>query len=262
MLSAGEAGPPFDGMPISPELVLVSSPEEQQRARELLPPSPAEDWDLLLAGIRARAALQPVEPVQVARRKPRRVLVLASLVLVTVAVPIGMAGARDNMTLHRLAKVHGQVQRSTSRAVPPVTFPATPVSPATRPRVKPKAKAATHPTAPRTAGPKSVSPKVKAKTAKRPTAPRVSGFVPSRVWGWVAQPGPVTYLFRLYRNGHQVYAARTKQAQLMLPKSFRFAAGTYRWSVVALGNSKAQSAKPLVDSTFALSPAAAAKANG
>jgi len=261
MLSAGEAGPPFDGMPISPELILVSSPEEQQRARELLPPTPAEDWDLLLSGIRARAALQPVEPIQVARaRKPRRMLVLASLALVAVAVPIGMAGARDNVTLQRVAKARGQ--RSASRAVPPVTFPATPVSPATRPHVKPKAKAAKRPAAPRTTGQKSASPKVKAKTANGPTAPRVSGFVPSRVWGWVAQPGPVTYLFRLYRNGRQVYAARTKQAQLMLPKSFRFAAGTYRWSVVALGKSKAQSPKPLVESTFVLSPGAAANANG
>ncbi len=263
MLSAGEAGPPFDGMPISPELVLVSSPEEQQRARELLPPTPAEDWDLLLATIRVRAALQPVEPVQVARaRKPRRTLVLAALALVAVAVPIGMAGARDDVTLHRAAKVRGHVQRSTSRAVPPVTLPATPVSPVTRPHVKPKAKPSTQRVAaPPTTGQKSASPKVNAKT-KRPAAPRIAGFVPSRVWGWVAQPGSVTYLFRLYRNGHQVYAARTKQAQLMLPKSFRFAPGTYRWSVVALSNSKAQSPKPLVESTFVLSPAAAAKANG
>jgi hypothetical protein len=263
MWSAGEAGRPFDGMPISPELILVSSPEEQQWARELLPPSPADDWDLLLAGIRARASLQPVEPVEVARaHKPRRMLVLASLVLVAVAVPIGMAGARDDVTLHRMANVRGHVQRSTSRAVPPVTLPAAPVSPTTRPHAKPKATQGTkRQAAPPTTGKKSAAPKAKTKTAKRPAAPRVSGFVPSRVWGWVAQPGSVTYLFRLYRNGRQVYVDRTKQAQLMLPKSFHFVAGTYRWSVVALGSSKTHSAKPLVESTFVLSPAAAAKAN-
>ena len=50
----GDRGVAFDGLPISPELILVSSPEEQQCARELLPPAPADEWDRLLAEIRAR----------------------------------------------------------------------------------------------------------------------------------------------------------------------------------------------------------------
>jgi hypothetical protein len=264
MPSAGEAGVAPDGLPISPELILVSSPEEQLRARELLPPNPAEEWDRLLATIRARAALEPVEPSPAPRaRKPRRALVLASLLLVAVAVPIGMAGARDDLGgRHVSAHASRNVHRATS---PAVQHPGAPSTPVTRPNVKKPAAKSKHPakrsgkraTKPK---PKAPAPNTKPKTS-RPSAPQVSGFVPSRVWGWVAQPGSVSYLFRLYRNGRQVYKARTRQAQLVLPDSFRFAAGKYRWSVVAIGSSKKRGLKPVVESTFVLSGAAAAKAN-
>lgn len=251
-----------DGLPISPELILVSSPEEQLRARELLPPNPAEEWDRLLATIRARAALEPVEPAPAPRaRKPRRALVLASLLLVAVAVPIGMAGARDDVGgRHVSSKASRNVHRSTS---PPVRHPSAPSAPVTRPDVKKPTAKAKHPAkrqGKQATKPKPSAPNTKPKTSK-PSAPQVSGFVPSRVWGWVAQPGSVSYLFRLYRNGRQVYRARTKQAQLVLPDSFRFAAGKYRWSVVAVSSSKKRGLKPVVESTFVLSRAAAAKAN-
>lgn len=251
-----------DGLPISPELILVSSPEEQLRARELLPPSPAEEWDRLLATIRARAALERVEPAPAPRvRKPRRALVLASLLLVAVAVPIGMAGARDDLAgRHVSAKAGRNVHKST---LPAVQRPSAPSAPATRPDVKKPAAKAKHPAkrpGKQAAKPKPSAPGTKPKTSE-PTTPQVSGFVPSRVWGWVAQPGSVSYLFRLYRNGRQVYRARTKQAQLVLPDSFRFAAGKYRWSVVAVSSSKQHGLKPVVESTFVLSGAAAARAN-
>lgn len=252
-----------DGLPISPELILVSSPEEQLRARELLPPNPAEEWDRVLATIRARAALEPVEPAPAPRvRKPRRALVLASLLLVAVAVPIGMAGARDDLAgRHLSAKAGRSVHRSTS---PALQRPSAPFAPATPPAVRKPAPKAKHPAkrpGKQAAKPKPSAPSTKPKTSK-PSAPQVSGFVPSRVWGWVAQPGSVSYLFRLYRNGRQVYRARTKQAQLVLPDSFRFAAGKYRWSVVAVSSSKKHGLKPVVESTFVLSGVAAAKANG
>jgi hypothetical protein len=264
MPSAGEAGVAPDGLPISPELILVSSPEDQQQARALLPPSPAEEWDRLLAAIRARAALEPIELVPAPRaRKPRRALVLASLLLVAVAVPIGMAGARDDVTSQPASKVIRNVHRSTSGAVQPQATPSAPSAPVTRPTAKKPAAKAKHATKrPRKQAtrPRPSAPSTKPKTSK-PSAPQVSGFVPSRVWGWVAQPGSASYLFRLYRNGRQVYRARTKQAQLVLPDSFRFAAGKYRWSVVAVSGSKKRSLKPVVESTFVLSRAAAAKAN-
>lgn len=258
----------FDGLPISPELILVSSPEEQQRARELLPPAPADEWDRLLARVRARTAAEELEQASPARsRKPRRMLVLASLVLVAVAVPIGMAGARDNVGVGgpQFTKAH----RVTSPAAPPAAALA-PIAPSKAPGLKkPAAKAvrpAGHPAVtgksqPK-AKPKSGAAKAKAQPTPEPATTQASGFVPSRVWGWVAQPGSKSYLFRLYRNGRQVYTARTKQAQLVLPGSFHFAAGKYRWSVVAVTGSAKRGLKPVVESTFVLSGAAAAKANG
>lgn len=258
----------FDGLPISPELILVSSPEEQQRARELLPPAPADEWDRLLARVRARTAAEEAEQISPPRsRKPRRTLVLASLVLVAVAVPIGMAGARDNVGVGgpRSTKVH----RVTSPAIHPAAAPA-PVAPKAPAVEKPAVKtvhsagqpSATEKSQPK-AKPKSAPAKVKTQPkAPKPATTQVSGFVPSRVWGWVAQPGSKSYLFRLYRNGRQVYTARTKQAQLVLPGSFHFAPGKYRWSVVAVTGSAKRALKPVVESTFVLSAAAAAKANG
>jgi hypothetical protein len=265
MRPEGEVGVAFDGLPISPELILVSSPEEQQRARELLPPAPADEWDRLLT--RIRAAAEEAEQISPPRsRKPRRALVLASLVLVAVAVPIGMAGARDNVDVGgpRPARVHSV----TSPAAHPAPAP---VAPSKAPGVKKPAVKAVRPAVrPSTTGKsqpktKAGSGAAKAKAqpkAPEPATPQVSGFVPSRVWGWVAQPGAKSYLFRLYRNGRQVYTARTKQAQLVLPGSFHFAPGKYRWSVVALTGSAKRGLKPVVESTFVLSGAAAAKANG
>lgn len=258
----------FDGLPISPELILVSSPEEQQRARELLPPAPADEWDRLLARIRARTAAEEAEQISPPRsRKPRRTLVLASLVLVAVAVPIGMAGARDNVGVGgpRSTKVH----RVTSPAAHPAAAPG-PIAPKAPAVTKPAVKAvhsAGQPSATGKSQPKAQPRSGAAKARAQPKAPKpattqVSGFVPSRVWGWVAQPGSKSYLFRLYRNGRQVYTARTKQAQLVLPGSFHFAAGKYRWSVVAVTGSAKRELKPVVESTFVLSGAAAAKANG
>jgi hypothetical protein len=267
MRPEGEVGVASDGLPISPELILVSSPEEQQRARELLPPAPADEWDRLLT--RIRAAAEEAEQISPPRsRKPRRALVLASLVLVAVAVPIGMAGARDNVGVGgpRSTKVH----RVTSPAAHPATALA-PTAPAKAPSVKRPAVKALRPAGrPSTTGKSRPKTKAGSGAAKakaqpklpKPATPRVSGFVPSRVWGWVAQPGSKSYLFRLYRNGRQVYTARTKQAQLVLPSSFHFARGKYRWSVVAVTGSAKRGLKPVVESTFVLSGPAAAKANG
>ena len=255
----------FDGLPISPELILVSSPEEQQRARELLPPAPADEWDRLLARVRSRTAAEDeAEQISPPRsRKPRRTLVLASLVLVAVAVPIGMAGARDNVGVGgaRSTKAH----RVTSPAAHPAAAPV-PIAPKAPAVQKPAVKAvhpAGQPSATEKAKPKSAPAKAKTQPkAPKPATTQISGFVPSRVWGWVAQPGSKSYLFRLYRNGRQVYTARSKQAQLVLPGSFHFAPGKYRWSVVAVTGSAKRGLKPVVESTFVLSTAAAAKANG
>ncbi len=217
----------FDGLPISPELILVSSPEEQQRARELLPPAPADEWDRLLARVRARTAAE--EP----SRYPR--LVRASLAGLLCwhrscssrsLFPSAWRG-RDNVGVGgpRSTKVH----RVTSPAIHPAApAPIAPKAPAVeKPAVK-TVHPAGQPSATQKSQPKAKPKSAPAKAKTQPKAPKpattqVSGFVPSRVWGWVAQPGSKSYLFRLYRNGRQVYMARTKQAQLVLPGSFHFA---------------------------------------
>jgi hypothetical protein len=66
----------------------------------------------------------------------------------------------------------------------------------------------------------------------------------------------VTFFF----DGYVVFRAWPKDARVALPQSFRFRAGRYRWTVQAMP--VAPAAKPIVDSTFVLTAAAAAAANG
>ncbi len=104
--------------PLSPELILVSPPEEAALAREQLrdPPEtlrgelrgepPSEDpseatWNEFLADVRSR----PVEPVVTARRRPRpparvgrkgrRRLLVAAVAIVAVGAVVGLGWARD-----------------------------------------------------------------------------------------------------------------------------------------------------------------------
>ena len=85
----------FDGLPVSPEVILVSSPEEQRLARELLPRSPRAKSSQLLATLRSPAPLPRVEPVPASPRgRPRRMVVAASFALIVVALfVLGMAAA-------------------------------------------------------------------------------------------------------------------------------------------------------------------------
>jgi hypothetical protein len=103
---------------LSPELILVSPPEEAALAREQLPHSPAslrsealseppsEDpaeaaWTEFLADVRSR----PVDPVVAARtrrrapapvgRKGRRRLLVATVAIVAVGAVVGLGWARD-----------------------------------------------------------------------------------------------------------------------------------------------------------------------
>lgn len=248
--------------PISPELVLVAPPEEARRAREQLAEFPGAEWDDLISRERARRVRRPPElppPPASARRRRRwarrSVLVGALLIFVASAVTVGLAATRDNGGdgAARRAVTPVRHQSSTTPSTAHVTTAAKkPQKSAQRPsRPAPK----------RTARPKAhATPN---KTSTKPTRPRraprriVAGFVPARTWSWEPQSRTRRYVFTLQRNGKRVMAARTTKPRFVLPERFQFAAGRYRWRVVAVGARR----KVVVDSKFRLSATGAAAAN-
>jgi hypothetical protein len=249
--------------PLSPELILVSPPEEAALAREQLddppqslwlePASPEvvetngsaseASWNEFLTDVRNR----PAEPVVQARpRAPvparevgrgRKRLFVAAVALVAVAVVAGLAWARDR----------AQQRPGSSAASMPV--------PAHRQATTPKT--ATHANtapAPVTAPPKksSSAPKHSKPQSTRPPAKHTAGFVPTRVWSWAATPGVGTYVVRFLRDGHKVLKIRTGSPRLRLPSSFAFTPGHYRWTVTAIP-SKGKGAHVIVNSSFTVS---------
>jgi hypothetical protein len=62
-----------------------------------------------------------------------------------------------------------------------------------------------------------------------------------------------------FRARQIVFQARPTETRIVLPRDFRFHAGTYRWTVRALP--VVAGATPIVDSTFVLTAADATKAN-
>ena len=238
--------------PLSPELVLVLPPEEAQLARDRLPRNRESDWDEFLARIRSEPPPSehvPVaeDPVRRGARASRRKLGAAATVVGVVATVAGIAWARDHAE-HRA----GAPTRPARVAKPARPKPVAPKPVATKPK---------HSSTVTTARPRKPHA-----VRRKPTRPRSApsgatpSFVPSRVWSWVAARGSTSYLVRFFRNGRQVLVARTTTPRLVLAKQFRFRAGHYRWTVVAISGPKAGHA--LVDSTFVLSAAAAARANG
>lgn len=249
---------------VSPELVLVAPPDEARRAREQLPESPAAEWDDLLSRARARHAHRPPEPPPPApaprrRRWVRRsVLVGGLLILVASAVTVGLAGSRDNGGESAAQRSVTSVRHQ--RTTVPSEAPVTTVSKKPRKSAPPSSS----PPPKRKAPPKSnAAPKKAPAPSKKPTRPRrtkrpaVTGFVPARTWSWEPQSRSRRYVFTLQRNGKRVIAARTTKPRFVLPERFRFAAGRYRWRVVAVGARR----KVVVDSKFRLSAAGAAAAN-
>jgi hypothetical protein len=62
-----------------------------------------------------------------------------------------------------------------------------------------------------------------------------------------------------YLDGRVVLRERVKESRLVMPGSFRFEAGRYRWTVRAIP--AASPTARIVDSSFVLTPATAAAAN-
>lgn len=253
--------------PVSPELVLVAPPDEARRARERLPAPPASDRNRLHSQARARPAqAQPEDPPRVPKRRRwvrRTVLVGALLLVVVTGVTVGLAGSRDtkgNETAQpTLRPVRHQSSTNTS-STPTTTVEerhATTTSRQNRPASHPKSHA------PARASEKNKTPS-KTQTPTRPSRPArraPTGFVPARTWSWEPQSRTRRYVFTLARNGRRVIAARTAKPRFVLPQRFQFAAGRYRWHVVALTTKPGARRKVVVDSKFRLSAAGAAAAN-
>ena len=256
--------------PLSPELILVSPPEEAQLARERLADDPAADWDRFLASVRAEPAPPqdlPTTPEGVSgpRRRVGRRLVMAAIVIALIAAVLGIAWARDRRAQRATAPAPAHV----SRPAHVTTTGHVSARASKRARRKPAAPKRAKTVPKRTVPKRSVTTPTRSHAAHpgarpappvRPARPPTSGFVPSRVWSWAPAPGSIRYLVRFFRNGRQVLAARTRAPHLVLAKNFRFRGGRYRWTVVAMSGAKARRA--IVDSTFVVSAAAAARANG
>ena len=204
---------------------------------------PAEEWDELLARFRAEplppdAEEPPVELQPPRRRRWRRPAAgVAALVL---ALLVGVAWARRDSEKPRLVGPTSASPSVTPEAVKP---PPAPVKPKTSVK-KPAAARSTPAPAKRLAKPAAQPPR---HATKKP-APIRAAFVPSRVWSWAPVRGSASYRVRFFRNGRLVLDVRAVKARLVLPKSFAFHKGRYRWTVVPLAAGKPP--RPVVDSTF------------
>ena len=228
--------------PLSPELILVSPPEEAALAREQLPDPPMSlrngahsevqnepvstdpsesTWNDFLADVRNRPVEPAVEPrvlprppVRVRRRGRKRLLV-ALVALVAVGAVVGLGWVRDR----------GQQQPGSSAASAPVPKQ----TQATTPKASQHAK-----TTPAPAATTASKPKPKPKQSAKAGSSRGAGFVPTRVWSWAATPNTRAYVVRFLRDGHKVLKIRTGAPRLALPSGFSFSPGRYRWTVTAL----------------------------
>jgi hypothetical protein len=89
--------------------------------------------------------------------------------------------------------------------------------------------------------------------------PAASTFVPSRTWAWAPAHGAKAYDVIFLRDGQAVFHVRASEPRIVLPRSFRFEPGSYRWTVRALPITAG--APAIVDSTFSLTAAGATEAN-
>jgi hypothetical protein len=71
--------------------------------------------------------------------------------------------------------------------------------------------------------------------------------------------GARAYVVTFFHRGRVVFRARPKRPRLVLPRTFRFRSGSYRWTVRPVP--PATNGKPIIDGRFVLTQAAVAAAN-
>jgi hypothetical protein len=200
--------------PISPELVLVASPEEAELARQSLPmPVPPIP----------RFPTFPPAPVRARARRAERSWTYGIAAVVVLAFAIAAAVVLDRSGADPSASVR------TVATQPTATHPSAPTSPTTTATTTPAHTTST-PTPTTTPARTASTP-----TATKPAAPK--GFVPSRVFAWPAKTGAVAYVIRFFRGSKLVFQRRIVQPRITLPESFEFAPGSYRWLVVPVDRS-------------------------
>jgi len=202
---------------VSPELVLVSSPEEARRSRELLPEEP---WARLVPPTETETTTPVPKPqarlhlVTLDEPSPTRRLRPTVLAILLGAALAAAGYLAERTWLGSDIRQSGALPAGTS-----ATGSAAPVLTTLRAQ---------------------------------------TGFVPSRAWSW-APAAADAYEVTFYLNGRIVLHTRVNNPHMLLPQSFRFQAGRYRWTVRALPS--APGAPPIADSSFSLSSAAAAAGN-
>jgi hypothetical protein len=241
---------------VSPELVLVSSPEDARSAREglpdlpwLMPPSsPATSASTLDGDTLARIDRPPQPPRYLrviagehSQPPPHRLrpLVLA----ISLATALFAAGYLTEQYL---------LGRGTNQ---PVAGPSTPAGSTALQNVG--TKTMREQTTPITSN--GVADHGAPRSSSSSGAISPGELVPSRTWGWAPQPGADAYEVTFYRNGRVVLHARSKDHRLVLPRRFQFRAGRYRWTVHPVRSGTGE--PPIADSSFSLTPAEAAAAN-
>jgi hypothetical protein len=262
--------------PISPELVLVSPPEAAERARKLLSQPDVLATVPRAGGRHSRApvdattqavatvAIRTLDPVPIekssVRRSKRLRVVTAVLVLVVIAATTATVARQDSARPKASSPVVQTGQRFSASFAPPQPGPL-PTSKRTKQSVVRLSRSSLHARKEtnvksrraETAG-KSSRAQPEAKTAAFKKSARLranasSGFVPSRVFTWPAQPRVTSYIVRFFRDGRGVLQLRTIRSRVAIPSSFRFVPGSYRWQVIPVVGSESGLA-PVVDSTF------------
>jgi hypothetical protein len=260
-----------DLTPISPELVLVSSPEIARRARYLLPepsslfkPSERDERTRQCeegAGLTSPVAVAPAESVSeiphsvlavpfvevlASRRKRVASAPAATIVLVVIAGAASFLAAtnRGGMPPRRHAQISDQPHPLSAKAQARKDARASREQRAAR-NARRKAGSSAAFVRPRTprGNEQTLAQSELLKSAVRPRSGVQRGvrtevrgaspaFVPSRVFSWPASRGATSYVVHFFRNGRKVIDARTTKPRLRLPLSFHFKAGRYRWEVI------------------------------
>ncbi len=251
---------------LSPELVLVSSPEEIRDALALLPEEP---WRIAPAApAQQRAAALASAPTHAKRNTLRAGgLVALAIVGLTIGYLVGTRSADDGAASSGVLRPPSVVRASAPAPATSVAAAQRQKSRETRSRKASAPPAHSRRSQPRRAPvhaartkPTSTAPtKTKTPARTKPAAPTVRGFVPSRTWAWAPTTGAEAYEVTFFKGPKAVFQVRATQPHIVLPRSFRFEPGTYRWTVSALP--AAAGVPAIVDSRFAVTSAGAAAAN-
>jgi hypothetical protein len=262
-----------DSPVLSPELVLVSSPEDISAALAQLPEQP---WRV--APVTQPTLREEFDEAEVHISSPKRTKRRAAGVLALVLIAAGVVGYRFGMRSHdsdnslavlRPPAVSQPAQRTSvapshrtnarsSASAPPQRPSTKPRTGDTRTRTRSHGTSRPAPPAP-TKRRTSTHAQAQAPVRKKTAPQRTIAFVPSRTWAWAPAKDATAYEVTFFRGRQIVFQARPTETRIVLPRAFRFHAGTYRWTVRALP--VVAGATPIVDSTFVLTAAGATKAN-